>query len=253
MEIHLLHCIELFALFRFSLYFGQSGRLTKDLTVYAEGELVVAKFEADGKWYRGRVVDCEPELERVKVFFVDYGNSEWVKEHYVRPMEARFMHLPFQAVECFLNIEPVNSSGWTKSARKSFSELAEGKLLIGQILHKWVPSGHWLVSLCGIASVCTSYLFLTGLLMWWQLSSLMPLRALTSTQVLLILRVSNRRWSIWVMLAGETCCESRGLAVCPPPEVPQSLRDLDKHPMRNLRVVLPIKTSQTEYLILCYP
>ena len=42
-----------------------------------------------------------------QVFFVDYGNSEWTPENFVKRMLPHFLHLPFQAVECFLgNVVP---------------------------------------------------------------------------------------------------------------------------------------------------
>ena len=42
-----------------------------------------------------------------QVFFVDYGNSEWTRENHVKRMLPHFLHLPFQALECFLgNVEP---------------------------------------------------------------------------------------------------------------------------------------------------
>jgi hypothetical protein len=95
------------------------------------GEIVAALFE--GNWYRARVVVADPEAERVKVFFVDYGNTEDLHERMVRPMTARFMHLPFQAVECFLPLQPVGTE-WSEEAKERFSQLAEGRILIAQIV-----------------------------------------------------------------------------------------------------------------------
>ena len=47
-----------------------------------------------------------------QVFFVDYGNSEWTRENHVKRMLPHFLHLPFQALECFLgNVEPVSDGG----------------------------------------------------------------------------------------------------------------------------------------------
>ena len=45
-----------------------------------------------------------------QVFFVDYGNSEWTRESHVKRMLPHFLHLPFQALECFLgNVEPTSN------------------------------------------------------------------------------------------------------------------------------------------------
>lgn len=47
-----------------------------------------------------------------QVFFVDYGNSEWIRESHVKRMLPHFLHLPFQALECFLgNVEPMSDAG----------------------------------------------------------------------------------------------------------------------------------------------
>ena len=55
---------------------------------------------------------------------MDYGNSEWTRESHVKRMLPHFLHLPFQALECFLgNVEPVSDavengkiSDWTEEA-----------------------------------------------------------------------------------------------------------------------------------------
>lgn len=44
-----------------------------------------------------------------QVFFVDYGNSEWTSANHVKRILPHFLHLPFQALECFLgNVEPID-------------------------------------------------------------------------------------------------------------------------------------------------
>ncbi|CAG2229362.1 unnamed protein product [Mytilus edulis] len=43
--------------------------------------------------------------------FVDFGNREWLRYNCVRSILPDFLHLPFQAVECFLmHIEPLGAS-----------------------------------------------------------------------------------------------------------------------------------------------
>lgn len=40
---------------------------------------------------------------------MDYGNSEWTSANHVKRMLPHFLHLPFQALECFLgNVEPID-------------------------------------------------------------------------------------------------------------------------------------------------
>jgi len=108
----------------------------------AAGELCVAKYSKDDKWYRARITSVrEDELQ---VFFVDYGNSEWTREGHVKRILPHFLHLPFQALECFLgNVEPVSDTGengkisdWSAEAMTIFKALTEDKILIAHILSR---------------------------------------------------------------------------------------------------------------------
>ena len=36
------------------------------------------------------------------MFFVDYGNVAWISRRNLRKLDMEFVHLPFQAVECYL-------------------------------------------------------------------------------------------------------------------------------------------------------
>ena len=53
----------------------------------------------------------------LQVFYVDYGNTETVDERNIRNMEPTFMHLPFQALECFLPLDPVEGNQWSDDAK----------------------------------------------------------------------------------------------------------------------------------------
>lgn len=75
---------------------------------------------------------------------MDYGNSEWTRESHVKRMLPHFLHLPFQALECFLgNVEPAYNHqkngkklDWSEDAMKTFSSLTEDKTLIAHVLSK---------------------------------------------------------------------------------------------------------------------
>lgn len=64
----------------------------------AFGELCLAKFSAAQRWYRGSVMVFG--LEESLVYFVDYGNMEYVRNFNMVPMIDRFMELPHQAIQC---------------------------------------------------------------------------------------------------------------------------------------------------------
>ena len=72
-----------------------------------------------------------------QVFYLDYGNCEWVSEHDIRQMEPQFMHLAFQAVECFLPLEPTSADGkWTPEGRAAFKQLTDSKVLFAKVLSR---------------------------------------------------------------------------------------------------------------------
>lgn len=68
----------------------------------AVGELVAVCYSGDGSWYRALVLKTTSVRNDVAVFYVDFGNSEEVPESEVRSLPPKFLHLPFQAVECRL-------------------------------------------------------------------------------------------------------------------------------------------------------
>ncbi|KAH3820077.1 hypothetical protein DPMN_121821 [Dreissena polymorpha] len=52
-----------------------------------------------------------------KVFYLDFGNTEWLPETELCDILPEFLHLPFQALECFLdNIHPTPPAAWSKDA-----------------------------------------------------------------------------------------------------------------------------------------
>ncbi|KAK6175376.1 hypothetical protein SNE40_013852 [Patella caerulea] len=110
------------------------GGSQHDLLVYAAGQAVAVQGH-DNKWYRGKVIDTNPEDERVKIFFVDFGNTSWINERKIRKLEPQFLHLPLQAVECFLEeVElPKRKTVWSYASREYFRSLVDGKTLVAQV------------------------------------------------------------------------------------------------------------------------
>lgn len=112
----------------------------EDLSLLALGETVCAQFTKDSSWYRARVVDVDAEANKVQVFYVDYGDCEWLPRARVRPAMPQFLHLPFQAVECFLKgVEltaqtPRQGHKEEDGARKLFEELTIGKFLVANVI-----------------------------------------------------------------------------------------------------------------------
>jgi hypothetical protein len=96
----------------------------------AFGQIVVARFSMDGRFYRARVVDCSDG--KLCVFYVDYGNREWVSESDVRDIEPKYLHLPFQAIDCVLaNVDDVSESS---EAKNFFARLVYNKRFRAQVI-----------------------------------------------------------------------------------------------------------------------
>lgn len=100
----------------------------KDLAV---GQIVAAQFPVvDNKWYRAEVRAVEPNehdrnASRVDLYYVDYGDSEYLKQHEVYQLRTDFLTLRFQAIECNLaNVKPSgDGEKWSEQATDLFEEL----------------------------------------------------------------------------------------------------------------------------------
>jgi len=113
------------------------------------GEIVAAQKE--GKWYRARIIqilndDAEEEeyindfancMEKVHVFFVDYGRTSTLPILSVREIKKGFLQLPFQAVECSLgtvvpleNEDTVAVGMWPDKTKREFRDLTKSSCLI---------------------------------------------------------------------------------------------------------------------------
>lgn len=82
---------------------------------------------------RARVISSGDR--KVEVFYVDFGNKEFVSDISIRNIDPQFLHLPFQALECFLvDIEPVGGrDSFSQEARHQFRKLVDGKTLVAYI------------------------------------------------------------------------------------------------------------------------
>ena len=68
------------------------------------GDLVAARFSADGEWYRARIRRNDREARRADVLFIDYGNTELVPWNSLRPLTEKFAlkELKPQAVDAIM-------------------------------------------------------------------------------------------------------------------------------------------------------
>ena len=92
------------------------------------GMACVAKFEDDGRWYRGKIVAVMDSL--VDVLFVDYGNVQPTPISWVKAIDKEFVDLPPQAYKCSLDVVVGKDfSDWTPQDIERFKEDTMGKHL----------------------------------------------------------------------------------------------------------------------------
>lgn len=106
------------------------------------GDVVAAIFKFDKKWYRAevlKVMDNEGD-PHVKLYYVDYGDTDVIPCKEAFELRTDFLRLHFQAIECFLaQIEPKNGK-WSDEALDKFEELAhvaQWKKLLAKINCYW--------------------------------------------------------------------------------------------------------------------
>ena len=66
------------------------------------GSIYLAQYQEDSRWYRSRVLGVNIEEQQCEVFFVDYGNTDFVPLSCIRNAEEKFCELPQQSFECEL-------------------------------------------------------------------------------------------------------------------------------------------------------
>ncbi|XP_046969462.1 tudor and KH domain-containing protein homolog isoform X2 [Vanessa cardui] len=114
-------------------YYGnKENRASHALAKVSVGQVVAAVFRHDGRWYRARVMDLRPnEFDATQqvadLFFLDYGDSEYVATHELCELRADLLRLRFQAMECFLaGVRPVNQqTRWHSQAVERFEDLVQ--------------------------------------------------------------------------------------------------------------------------------
>ncbi|XP_039756382.1 tudor and KH domain-containing protein homolog isoform X2 [Pararge aegeria] len=122
-------------------YYGnKENRANHAIRKLCVGQVVAAVFRHDSRWYRARVDDIRPnEFDATQqvadLYYLDYGDSEYVATHELCELRADLLRLRFQAMECFLaGVEPIGTSKgkdsdgktpkWSSAAIERFEELA---------------------------------------------------------------------------------------------------------------------------------
>ena len=104
--------------------FAKAGRLEEKLIEPTIGELVLAQYSVNNKWYRSQITQTFTIEQEVEVIFLDYGNSEVIPFSKLRELPQQFSILPPHAKECTLaEIEPSVSREWSEKEILSIKNL----------------------------------------------------------------------------------------------------------------------------------
>jgi len=86
-----------------------------------------------GSYYRGKVTQVPEDENKVDVFFVDYGDSEFISYSDIIPMPVALRRMPFQAIECMcIDIEPLDIQ-WNDDVCNKFFDLFCNKVFKAQV------------------------------------------------------------------------------------------------------------------------
>jgi tudor domain-containing protein 2 len=84
------------------------------------------------KRYRAEIVAIQPNSDNLvlEVYFLDYGDQQFVGRKEILELRADFLSLRFQAVECFLaHVQPINTGSkfeeWDRKAIDKFESLVQ--------------------------------------------------------------------------------------------------------------------------------
>ncbi|XP_028253719.1 tudor domain-containing 6 [Parambassis ranga] len=118
-----------------SIYHYCKDSLDKDAVRNpAVGLYCVAKAE-DGDFYRATV--AEVNETKIKVFFVDYGNTEVVDRSNIRTLPTKFKKLPQLALKCTLAGVRPEGKRWTAGASEFFAGTVSDKVLNVHVTAKY--------------------------------------------------------------------------------------------------------------------
>ncbi|XP_032938599.1 tudor and KH domain-containing protein isoform X2 [Catharus ustulatus] len=88
------------------------------------GAIVAAPYEADGEWYRARVLG-PLDNGHLELYYVDFGDNGQAPPEALRALRSDFLSLPFQAIECSLAGIVPNGPSWPEVALDEFDRLTQ--------------------------------------------------------------------------------------------------------------------------------
>ncbi|OXU22838.1 hypothetical protein TSAR_002680 [Trichomalopsis sarcophagae] len=88
-----------------------------------EKALCLAMYSLDDLWYRAEVLDADEEITTVR--FIDYGNTDVIHNNVskIKQLPDKWKAIKKYAIECKLDVLPVNADDWSDEASAKLSEL----------------------------------------------------------------------------------------------------------------------------------
>ncbi|XP_075735423.1 uncharacterized protein LOC119162384 isoform X1 [Rhipicephalus microplus] len=132
-------------------YYSSSSTQRREITVKA-GMYCAAYYADDGRWRRARILQVFKD--HVKVFYVDFGNSDRVSMDYLCFLEEEFTTYPAQALWCTIK----NMESAAGSRIRSFPAIgafrdkisAQGKKLQAFFYSQDIATGRYTVDILGV-------------------------------------------------------------------------------------------------------
>ncbi|KFQ83884.1 Tudor domain-containing protein 6, partial [Phoenicopterus ruber ruber] len=96
------------------------------------GDICLAKYSQDGKFYRAKVGSIKGD--NVLVRHVDYGSEESVSLEMVRQIPCELLKVPNQAFACCLSGFNSSEGSWLSEAKEKFYDMTEDLLLEAEVV-----------------------------------------------------------------------------------------------------------------------
>lgn len=96
------------------------------------GDVCLAKYSQDGKFYRAKVSSVKGD--NVVVRHVDYGSEEAVSLEMVRQIPCELLKIPNQAFACCLSGFDSSGGSWLSEAKEKFYDMTEDLLLEAEVI-----------------------------------------------------------------------------------------------------------------------
>lgn len=106
------------------------------LSVYEAKTPCLARFSNDKIWYRAIIRSHNAPLHLVKVFYVDYLNTELVKEEYIRKCPNDLLAWPLRTFEMKLNGIKPNPRLREKDVKQALKKCLTGRKLLAKIVEE---------------------------------------------------------------------------------------------------------------------